>query len=353
MPKILIIDTYYPDYLRSLPKIHPGSLYTVELNRVLGLGFGTADFYSRNLRKLGWEAVDVIANYFDLQMLWQQCNGKWTGYGREQANVLAQIEAAKPDVVFMQDLSFFDPDVLTSISSRYFLAGQCSCPMPRFDRVSKFHLLFTSFPHYVDIFKSVGIKSEYLPLAFEPRMAPPEGERDLDISFVGGVGKQSHWRAGTDVLEFIAKEFGDRFHWYGYGLTNLDSGSPLRKCFRGEAWGNKMYEVYGRSKIVINRHGEVAAGFANNLRMFEATGCGSLLLTESARNLSKLFPDNSVVGYGSDLSLPEVLNFYLSDDQARKRIAENGRDWTLNHHTYSDRMKIVANVLENRLRKTA
>jgi hypothetical protein len=40
-----------------------------------------------------------------------------------------------------------------------------------------------------------------------------------------------------------------------------------------------MYRVLECSKIVINHHGDVAP-WANNLRLFEATGTGALLLTD-------------------------------------------------------------------------
>ena len=56
-----------------------------------------------------------------------------------------------------------------------------------------------------------------------------------------------------------------------------------------------MYKVYGRSKIVINRHGEVAQGFANNMRMFEATGMGALLMTGQSPNLSDFFSEKECV----------------------------------------------------------
>jgi hypothetical protein len=43
-----------------------------------------------------------------------------------------------------------------------------------------------------------------------------------------------------------------------------------------------MYRVLARSGIVVNRLGPVAEGAANNMRLFEATGAGALLLTEAA-----------------------------------------------------------------------
>lgn len=344
-PKILIVDTYYPDFLKSLPEIPPDSAYTVELKRLMEYGFGTADFYSHHLRAEGWDVLDVIANYTPLQLLWTQHNGRWSQFGNPQAVVLEQIKKFEPDVVFMQDLSFFDADTLKQLRSRYYLAGQCSCPMPRPDKVEKFNLLFTSFPHYVRMFESINVSAQYLPLAFDPRMRPAETERDLDISFVGGIGRNSHWKAGTDMMEAVAVNFPEQFHWYGYGLENLSADSPLRSCYCGSAFGKEMYSIYGRSKIVINRHGEVAAGFANNLRMYEATGCGAMLMTEDAPNLLTLFPFETVSNYLKPADVIPMLRWYLDEPENRERVAAGGQAQTLKHHTYSSRIKIVSDVL--------
>lgn len=349
MPKIILIDTVYPDYLASLPPIPDGVAYSVELRRVLDRGFGTADFYSHYLRFLGWEAVDAVANYRELQMLWLRDNGKWTEFGNPQAVVLEQIEVFKPDVIFMQDLSFFGDAELESLRRKYMLAGQCSCPMPPAERVSKFHLLFTSFPHYLERFKSMGVGAQYLPLAFDPRMIPEECERDIDISFVGGALKNSHWTRGTNILEEVAHQFGGQFKWFGYGQTDRRLSPALRACWSGPAWGREMYAVYARSKIVINRHGEVAEGFANNLRMFESTGCGAMLLTEDAPNLTALFPRDSVATYSGASDLCERIRIFLDRPERLGEIAVRGQAQTLAVHSYENRMEVVSDALERML----
>lgn len=347
MPRILIVDTYYPDFLRTVP-VTPDSTYAQELRRILSFGFGTSDFFSHNLRKLGWEAVDVIGNHADLQALW--IRDQWLGARcGAQSIVLEQIRVASPDVIFMQDLSFFEPATLQMLAAKYLLVGQCSCPMPSAARISKFHLLFTSFPHYVKMFESLGVRAEYLPLAFDPRMTPARGERDLDITFVGGVGEDSHWKTGTRLLEAIASAFKDSFHWYGYGLENLHAESPLRSNYRGTAWGKDMYAVYGRSKIVINRHGEVAGGFSNNLRMYEATGCGALLMTEKSFNLESLFPKDTAIPYSSADELCRNIEHFIRNATARTFAAGLGQMHTQMNHAYDRRMRVVSEALSSRL----
>lgn len=349
MPRILLIDTLYPDFIRTLPDPIDGT-YETELQRVLDLKFGTSDFWSRNLKTQGWETCDVIANHPRLQYRWALENN--FGPASDRAKALQQIEAFQPDVVFMQDLSYFDAATLRMLRNRYVLAGQCSCPMPKAENVEKFHVLMTSFPHYVPRFKAMGVPFvEYLPLAFEASMLGPEVPRDYDISFVGGIGKKSHWKAGTDVLERVAEHFKERFIWFGYGVENLEKGSPLLSRYAGSAWGRALYEVYARSKVVINRHGEVAEGYANNLRMFEATGMGAVLFTEAAPNLYDLFD----IGFVGDYDSPEQLVRKASNalDEWYPYMGSVSQVRTLATHNYGVRMKVVSDVLLSCLKVAA
>lgn len=350
MAKIFILDTYYGEFLAGLPRPINGT-YETELRKVLDRRFGTFDAYSHYLKQEGWETCDVIANHQELQRRWAMEQGYTNVEGFErQALVLAQIDQFAPDVVFCQDLSFFDPFTLDYLRRKYLLAGQCSCPMPRTQNVSKFHLLFTSFPHYVDRFKSVGVNGQFLPLAFDPRVMQEESpKKQFDIAFVGGVGRRLHWKAGTDLLERIAAEFNERFIWFGYGRAGLDENSPLIPHYASTAWGRDLYSVYGRAKIVINRHGEVSEGNANNLRMFEATGMGALLLTEAYKNMDDYFSLSEAARYTSEDSAIQLLHYYLDHEDERREVALAGQKRTLSTHTYSQRMKIVSEVLTRQL----
>lgn len=340
-PKILIIDTLYDDFIRSLPFDNAGT-YEAELRKVLDRGFGTSDFYSRNLRELEWDAVDVICNHPDLQQMWAEEN--YSGQGRRGENILdLQIEHYNPDVIVFQDLNLTAG--VNFMLERRITAAQCSCAIP--DNFVPVDVIFSSFRHHVECFQRMGIRSVYLQLAFEPSvLSGDQPTRDIDISFVGGVGRDLHWRQGTDTLEVIAEAFRERFHWYGYGLDRLPADSALRACYRGEAWGKDMYSVYRRSRVVVNRHGEIAQGFANNLRMYEATGTGALLLTD---NETDLFEQDEIVRYSSPADAVEKIRYYLSHEDERRLIAWKGQSKTLRDHTYTQRMKVVSETLKEML----
>lgn len=344
--RIAIVDTYYPQMLAGW-EFRTSESYASELQRLLEFSFGTFDAFSRNLRAIGHECIDIVGNARPLQSMWARENG-FGEHASVQSIALQQIQQFKPDCVFMQDLSFFSPADLEMLGEKYLLAGHCSCPLPSPKNVVKFKLLTTSFPHYVSKFRELGVKPVYLPLAFDLAVldrAMTNSRRDFDVVFIGGAGAPAHWEAGMKTLDRVAQCI-PSFTWYGYGVETLRSGSALKAKYRGPAFGVDMYRILERSRVVLNRHGEVADGWANNLRLFEASGMGACLLTEDAPNLGALFPEFQPVRYRSPMDAVAKIEWLLSHDEEREQIARNVQSQTWDMHTYSKRMPVLARELE-------
>jgi spore maturation protein CgeB len=82
------------------------------------------------------------------------------------------------------------------------------------------------------------------------------------------------------------------------------------------------------------------------MRLFEATGVGALLMTESRKNLPELFtPGAEVVAYEGDADLVEKLRHYGQNEAERQRIAAAGQARTLVQHTYRQRMEELVEIL--------
>jgi len=66
-----------------------------------------------------------------------------------------------------------------------------------------------------------------------------------------------------------------------------------------------------QSKMTFNSHIDCAEQFAGNMRLFEATGMGACLITDSKSNLPEMFePDVEVVTYRSAERVVEKVRFY-------------------------------------------
>src|SRR6185312_8684095 len=91
----------------------------------------------------------------------------------------------------------------------------------------------------------------------------------------------------------------------------------------------------GRSQLTLNFHASFSGDHANNLRLYEATGMGALLLNDSKRDLAELFtPGAELVAYDCPEDCVAKAENLLNNDSERIRIAAAGQRRTLNCHNY-------------------
>lgn len=350
--KVLFVNTYYSGFLKEHYQRHPGmekQPYWQQKRSLLEQCFGDSDFYSAGMRVAGWDADDLIINVEPLQLTWAAEQGLPQ---QDMASILlAQLEQFAPDVVYIQDLSIATTDMLARIRQRRvaLIAGQIASPLPPQTDLDGIDLLFSSFPHFVEQFRSQGKAAWYQPLAFEPRILQrlPVMPRSLPVTFVGGLSP--HHGKGIEQLSAIAAQ--EPFGVWGYGADHLAADSTLRERHHGEVWGLDMFGVLRQSAITLNRHIDVAADYANNMRLFEATGCGALLITDYRSNLHELFEIGSeVVAYRSPEEAVALIRYYLAHPDEAAAIAAAGQQRTLRDHTYTNRMAHTAEILERHLR---
>ncbi len=373
--KILIVDTYYAAFLaacyRNTPQLAAGN-YQQQLDHLLDQCFGTSDFYSSHFNALGCDARDLIANCIPLQSTWARASGlRLNGLtlripprayripllGRLLSSLpglldiaVAQIREFRPDVLYCQDLSLFPPDVLHQLKKDVkLIVGQIACPLPPESFIKGYDLILTSFPHFVPRLQKMGVASEYFRIGFGTRVLEKLGSvtKDVDASFVGGISR--HHGKAIPVLEYLARNTPMQF--FGYGADALDRHSPIIARHHGEVWGLEMYRALARSRITLNRHINVAENNANNMRLFEATGVGTMLLTDRKDNLGELFEiDKEIVCYSSQEEAAELIRHYLAHPEQAEAIAKAGQARTLREHTYQHRIEELLPMLERHLR---
>jgi hypothetical protein len=210
------------------------------------------------------------------------------------------------------------------------LIGQVASPLPPNRTYAAYDLMVSSFPPLVEYFRRRGKDSEYVRLGFDPRALKrmqPVGPRH-EVTFVGGFAPSHSDRIGW--LERILGEI--TVEIFGYGVEKLSSSSPIRAHYRGTAWGWKMYETLAASKVTLNLHatieadGHVLGSAANNMRLFEATGVGTCLLTDNKPNLPDLFlPGRELLTFEDDADCVAVLRKILEDEPRRVAVAAAGQ----------------------------
>ena len=390
--RILVLNADYPRFLAWLYRRQPGlenASYDAQMAARNASLFGVADFYSRNFAASGHPAAEIHVNNPWLQSAWAREHGMTVEPAQppgaaapralpgwlqrtvtpfkpllrplarkvglsprldsEAENILlAQIEEFRPDLIINQDTFHVNAGLVRRIKGigRPILIGQIGIEPSRGEDWPAYDLMMSQMAANVNYFRSLGVRAEVNHLAFEPAILdalPAAPAADIDVSFVGTVSADHRLRIA--LLEAVAgrydlKLFGSRPH-------TLPDASPLHRCFQGEVWGADMYQVLRRSRVTLNSHIDFTGREAGNMRLFEATGAGTFLLTDFKDNLHTLFePDRDVaVWRGIDDCLAGI-DRALRNEQSRADIARAGQTRTMAQHTYRHRTREILGFAE-------
>jgi hypothetical protein len=386
--KFLIANTDYEEFLSGLYAQHSGmseKSYGEQLRIRYASRFGVADFYSRNLRSLGHEAQDVYVNNLPMQRawarefgaleaphtslvrrfldrLWQETDRpvvrrlrplirSWCRQDDEGCRILAaQVEQQRPDVFLNQAMDGIDGRWMHRIRPcvRMIIGQHAATPLPHDADYSGYDLIVSSFPPTVEFFQRKGIPAVLHRLGFDPDVLPTQAEEDrtYPVTFVGSLSRVHKSR--IEWLERLCTLVPELRIW-GPGIDGIDPSSPLRPRHMGVVWGREMYDVLLRSQITLNHHGDVDP-YANNCRLFEATGTGAMLVTDWKANLQDLFDvGREVAAYRSAEDCAQIIRHYLTHEEARRAMAKAGQARTLRDHTYKIRMQELVDMVHKRM----
>jgi spore maturation protein CgeB len=183
-----------------------------------------------------------------------------------------------------------------------------------------FDYVFVAQKDYVPRYLKAGCRNvHWLPLAYDPTIHRKlELDKRRKVIFVGNP------RADTDrgaVLRAMQQSLGMEMH---------------------QAYLHDMVRLFNESKIVFNRslRGDV------NMRVFEALGCESFLLTDRCANgFEELFTaGKDLVTYGSIDEARELAVHYLDSEEERGEISRHGHDTAERRHTYLHRASEILQV---------
>src|SRR3954447_4835696 len=368
--RIQVVDTIYPEFAAEVYRRTPGLVevsYEEQRRALWDAFFGTSDAYVRYLSELGWEANGVIMNCAPLQAAWARerfgvpvdrvlsRRGRRSGPSpvARQAVLLAQVTDFRPDVLFVHDPWTLGDGLLRGLrAAGVFLVGQLASRAPGIERLRRFDLMLSSFPHFVAEWRAAGIDAELFRLGFSSRVSgrvdtAPDAPDRAGVLLTGGLSPATYPTV-TPMLEQLCAAVD--VDVYGYGEGDLPRSSPILRRFHGPAWGLDMYRLMSRAAVVVNRHGDISRGMANNMRLFEATGVGAAVLTEAAPNLAEMFePGAEIETYASGDELVTKVRALLDDPPTRAAVAAAGQRRTLAEHTYAERMRELSALLEERL----
>jgi len=205
---------------------------------------------------------------------------------------------------------------------------------------------FTNSLDAVQTYKENGIKSvSYLPWGCDPHIHRritlddlKEAKYKTDVCLYASVDAKR--------VAFLRKISDTRLGIWGRGWNQLYRGDPLRKLWKGPIGRlMELVKMYSGTKIALNIHRPETTLTTTTFRIWEATACGAMLLTETVSGIDLAFKvGREVVCYENQKDLREKVMFYLGNEEIRGKIASRGQARCRRDHTVPNRLRKIVEL---------
>lgn len=274
------------------------------------------------------------------QRMWAREQGLSAQKSLEQI-LLAQIEHHRAEVLYNTDPLRYSGDLVRKLPGcvrRSFAWRAAPSPGANF---GAYHGVLCNFPSILDSYRQKGWRGTYFLPAHDPVMDGYANRQDrpVDVVFVGGYTR--HHRRRAELLEAVAglsNEFHVHFHLDNSRMTRL-AESPLghllpirqhrrpeniRKIARPPVFGQDLYQVLSRAKIVLNGAIDMVGEDRGNMRCFEAMGCGALMVSDTGNYPKGMVDGENMITYRHPTEAVEHIRVLLKDEPLRQRLAQSG-----------------------------
>ena len=113
------------------------------------------------------------------------------------------------------------------------------------------------------------------------------------------------------------------------------------KCHEA-VFGIDMYRLLAQSKMTFHKHTDAVNKSVGAMRLFDATGVGTCLISDTAQNMSDLFEeDKEIVTYSTYDECREKILYLQNNPSLIDEIAKAGQRKTLTTHSIDKRCELV------------
>lgn len=380
--KFLKVSSFYPEYLGKLYRENPelkDSPYVTQYQKMMEQGIGWADYWVINLNKTGeFEAELIIINNEHAQKKWAlENNFQYTEENWMLDIITEQTRRFSPDLFFANDYTVLNNRILyhirKNVPSIKCLIGWDGVGLLDAERFRACDVMMSCNTRIAQHYEDNGFrKAFYFPFAFEKTLLDKikTGRQKYKIGFSGSLTlrKGGHHQR-LKLLGKVARNFK-----VDYWLSSFDDNKTyllknillktkagaftdvydilnLWRISKGNVFGLDMYQTMADSEITLNNHIDTAYSFGGNIRLWEATGVGTCLVTDWKDNMNTLFePDKEVVVFRSPEECVEKIKYLQNHPSEMRDIAAAGHKRTLEQYSYERRIKdIVVPVLKSLL----
>jgi hypothetical protein len=331
-----------------------------QIKFILDSGWSGGQNVVPNLNPGRWSRHYLIPKLVPVQAAWAN-EHSLPEKRRNLRDILAeQLTAIQPDVIYLSDLTSFDFSILDELACRPLVVAWLASRLPSGVPWQRIDLLLSGIGAIRTAALSKGVKDTANFNSAAPNYQLTAGcDSDYEsrgIAFSGSFLGGYHDERAQSFIRLAGAIDSVPFTIFTENRFSVPPGCRLR--FESAVYASKVIETYSRHRVVVDARADFGLDESrynretSNMRIFEATRAGSLLLTEYAPNLESMFDlETEIVCYRSDDELISKARYFTSEAGATSagRIAQNGFRRTLSEHTIERRAERFDDLVSSRL----
>ncbi len=347
-------EAYLEEFYAKRPNIHL-TPFAAQMQELHDDGFSNAHIITPYLQKLGIETQFVVANALPTQAKWMSEHGFQNIDATHWMHQIAkhQVDTFKPDILYLSHPIEFDERFLQQLNWKpRFIMGFRAAPIPPGCNFSNFDLMLSTLPCILDECREQGVPHlEYYRPGFPNLVLEQlkEDKEEVDVVFSGQW--TSHHEHRNHIITEVARyheAHPDHFSlkYYVANIGNLPLPDAVVRVNHGARWALDMYKALRSARMNINAMIGLGGGCAN-MRLFEATGVGSMVLQEDRYDVDEFFRRGSELEtFESPDDLIEKIIQYKNSPEKRQAIAQAGQARCLKDHSMEVRVQQFIDCIE-------
>ena len=374
-PVFLQVHTFYDRYLEDFYRRNPNledESFSAQINGLVRDGFSGIHIFAPYMSELGYEPHFIVANNSRSQVKWLVENGIYDIREPDdpmRAVVRRQIEAIKPDILYLTDPITFDGRFVRSLAWKpRTVIGWRAANIPSNTDWSSFDIMLSSLAslRQVALRLGAGAAEHFFP-GYPAWMnhLTQEATPEYDVVFSGSWTPDQHPRR-NQYLTSLARAAAAPANGFSCGFYISCSGAELppevQRYNLGERFGVGMHAALRSGRIIIDARGileyrdpvtgrvtDLAGRETANMRIFEVTGSGRFLLAEHYDNIGAYFePGIEIETFRDEQELFDKIRYYLVHPEQREAIARRGQERCLRQYSIEKRAAELDRIIRAR-----
>ncbi len=313
-------------------------------------------------------ANEVIYNHKKLQKLWLKQYQSNVEELSEFEMLKKQIQHFDPDIIFVNYGKVPVEELRTFVKNGVFLIAWDGFVKPVVNVYGKYDLVLTCLDSIANAYHKIGTKSEIFNFGFDKRVLDyVSTEKTERLNFVGNLtvvhaDRQSFLKkivaSGLDISLYIGN-FDQGINPFSRTILReilqnkrikfLSDIYQFQRKNKGDKYGIEMYKTIAHSASTLNFHGDEVEKSCN-MRLFEAPGLGTCLITDDKPGLDAFFKiDEEVIAFKNEADLLEKVKYLQENPEIAHKIGLAGQKRIFKDHLWSHRVNDLLEIINKNI----